>query len=499
MAEELENKQEPVYGQDERGREANSSESQGNSEQKDYRSSRPQRPRIHSQRAYSSDRSNQGGEGGFRPEGFGAGLQGAQGGQYQGGYRPRNNYQGGYQQRQQGGYQPRQRQQGGYQPRQQGGYQPRQQGGYQQRQQQGGYQPRQQQDGYQPRQQQEGYQQRQQGGYQQRQQGGYQQRQQGGYQQRQQGGYQQRQQGGYQQRGYQQRGYQQGGYQQEGFQQGGYQQRGGYGQPRRQHTPGYNPNAKYSLKKRIEYKEENIDPNEPIRLNKYLANAGVCSRREADEYIQAGAVLVNGTVVTELGTKVLRSDEVKFRDQPVTMEKKVYVLLNKPKDYVTTSDDPQQRKTVMDLVKNACEERIYPVGRLDRNTTGVLLLTNDGDLASKLTHPKFLKKKVYHVYLDKPVTATDLQKIAEGIELEDGEVHADAIEYASPTDEKQVGIEIHSGKNRIVRRIFESLGYRVVKLDRVQFAGLTKKNLRRGDWRFLTQKEVEMLRMGAFE
>ena len=514
MAEELENKQEPVYGQDERGREANSSESQGNSEQKDYRSSRPQRPRIHSQRAYSSDRSNQGGEGGFRPEGFGAGLQGAQGGQYQGGYRPRNNYQGGYQQRQQGGYQPRQRQQGGYQQRQQGGYQQRQQGGYQQRQQQGGYQPRQQQDGYQPRQQQGGYQQRQQGGYQQRQQGGYQQRQQGGYQQRQQGGYQQRQQGGYQQRGYQQggyqqegfqqggyqqRGYQQGGYQQEGFQQGGYQQRGGYGQPRRQHTPGYNPNAKYSLKKRIEYKEENIDPNEPIRLNKYLANAGVCSRREADEYIQAGAVLVNGTVVTELGTKVLRSDEVKFRDQPVTMEKKVYVLLNKPKDYVTTSDDPQQRKTVMDLVKNACEERIYPVGRLDRNTTGVLLLTNDGDLASKLTHPKFLKKKVYHVYLDKPVTATDLQKIAEGIELEDGEVHADAIEYASPTDEKQVGIEIHSGKNRIVRRIFESLGYRVVKLDRVQFAGLTKKNLRRGDWRFLTQKEVEMLRMGAFE
>ena len=462
MAEELENKQEPVYGQDERGREANSSESQGNSEQKDYRSSRPQRPRIHSQRAYSSDRSNQGGEGGFRPEGFGAGLQGAQGGQYQGGYRPRNNYQGGYQQRQQGGYQ--QRQQGGYQQRQQGGYQPRQR-------------------------QQGGYQQRQQGGYQPRQQGGYQQRQQGGYQQRQQGGYQQRQQGGYQQRGYQQRGYQQ----------RGYQQRGGYGQPRRQHTPGYNPNAKYSLKKRIEYKEENIDPNEPIRLNKYLANAGVCSRREADEYIQAGAVLVNGTVVTELGTKVLRSDEVKFRDQPVTMEKKVYVLLNKPKDYVTTSDDPQQRKTVMDLVKNACEERIYPVGRLDRNTTGVLLLTNDGDLASKLTHPKFLKKKVYHVYLDKPVTATDLQKIAEGIELEDGEVHADAIEYASPTDEKQVGIEIHSGKNRIVRRIFESLGYRVVKLDRVQFAGLTKKNLRRGDWRFLTQKEVEMLRMGAFE
>ena len=225
----------------------------------------------------------------------------------------------------------------------------------------------------------------------------------------------------------------------------------------------------------------------------------MCSRREADEYIQAGVVTVNGTVVTELGTKVHRSDEVKFHDQPVSLEQKVYVLLNKPKGFVTTSDDPQQRKTVMDLVKNACPERIYPVGRLDRNTTGVLLLTNDGDLASKLTHPKFLKKKVYHVTLDKSVAAEDIQKIAEGIELEDGEVHADAIEYASDTDKSQVGIEIHSGKNRIVRRIFESLGYRVVKLDRVMFAGLTKKNLRRGDWRFLTEKEVDMLRMGAFE
>ena len=253
MAEELENKQEPVYGQDERGREANSSESQGNSEQKDYRSSRPQRPRIHSQRAYSSDRSNQGGEGGFRPEGFGAGLQGAQGGQYQGGYRPRNNYQGGYQQR--------------------------------------------------------------------------------------------------------------------------------------QRTPGYDPNAKYSMKKRIEYKEENYDPNEPLRLNKFLANAGICSRREADEFIQAGVVSVNGEVVTELGTKIKRTDEIKFHDQPVTLEKKVYVLLNKPKDCVTTSDDPQQRKTVMDLVKNVCPERIYPVGRLDRNTTGVLLLTNDGDYSRYLELP----------------------------------------------------------------------------------------------------------------
>ena len=264
-------------------------------------------------------------------------------------------------------------------------------------------------------------------------------------------------------------------------------------------TPGYDPSAKYSMKKRIEYKETHIDPNEPIRLNKYLANAGVCSRREADDFIQAGVVTVNGQVVTELGTKVLRGDEVKFHDQPVTLEKKVYVLLNKPKDYVTTSDDPQQRKTVMDLVKDACPERIYPVGRLDRNTTGVLLLTNDGEMASKLTHPKFLKKKVYHVYLDKNVTMHDMQQIASGIELEDGEIHADAIEYADDHDKSQVGIEIHSGKNRIVRRIFESLGYRVTKLDRVQFAGLTKKNLRRGDWRFLTEQEVDMLRMGAYE
>ena len=253
------------------------------------------------------------------------------------------------------------------------------------------------------------------------------------------------------------------------------------------------------MKKRIEYKEENYDPNEPIRLNKYLANAGICSRREADEYIQAGVITVNGEVVTELGTKVLRTDEVKFHDQPVNIEKKVYVLLNKPKDYVTTSDDPQQRKTVMDLVKNACRERIYPVGRLDRNTTGVLLLTNDGDMASKLTHPKFLKKKIYHVYLDKNVTAHDIQQIRDGIQLEDGEIQADECEYADEKDKKQVGIEIHSGKNRIVRRIFESLGYRVCKLDRVMFAGLTKKGIKRGDWRFLTEQEVAMLHTGHYE
>lgn len=449
-----------------------------------YKPGRSPRPRIHQQvRPY-----NQGGynrnqsqeEGGFRPEGFGASLQSSapqrpQGeyGQPRGGYRPRFNPNNNGE----GGYRPRTNsyQQGGYQPRQQGGYQPRG-GSYQQ----GGYRPR-------FNQQAEG------------EDGGYQPRQQGGYQPRQQGGYQPRQQGGYQPRG---------GY---GQPRGGYQQRGGYGQPRqqggynkqrggyRQHTADYDPNAKYSFKKRIEYKEENYDPNEPIRLNKFLANAGVCSRREADEFIQAGVVTVNGQVVTELGTKVLRTDEVKFHDAPVTPEKKVYVLLNKPKDYVTTSDDPQQRKTVMELVKGACPERIYPVGRLDRNTTGVLLLTNDGDLASKLTHPKFLKKKIYHVYLDKNVTAHDMQQIAEGITLEDGDIKADDIQYADAVDKKQVGIEIHSGKNRIVRRIFESLGYKVTKLDRVQFAGLTKKNLRRGDWRYLTEEEVDRLRMGAYE
>lgn len=297
---------------------------------------------------------------------------------------------------------------------------------------------------------------------------------------------------------------QQGGEQQRSFRprfnNGG--QQGGYGRPQggyRPRTADYNPNAKYSMKKQIEYKEVLADPDEPIRLNKFLANAGICSRREADEFITAGVVSVNGEIVTELGTKVKRSDEVKFHDQPVSIERKVYVLLNKPKDCVTTSDDPQERKTVMDFVKGACKERIYPVGRLDRNTTGVLLLTNDGDLASKLTHPKFLKKKIYHVYCDKNVTKADLDQIVQGITLDDGEIHADAISYASDTDKSQVGIEIHSGKNRIVRRIFESLGYRVVKLDRVYFAGLTKKGLRRGDWRYLTEQEVAMLRMGSFE
>ena len=381
---------------------------------------RSPRPRIHAQRAYS-ERSNYNRpaqeEGGFRPEGFGAGLQ--SGAPQRPSYSNRfNNGEGGYSNR--GGYN---NQRGSYGSNR-GGYNNNRGGGYNNH-----------------------------------------------------GGYNNNRGGGYNNRG-------------------GYNNnRGGY----RQHSADYDPNAKYSLKKRIEYKEENYDPNEPIRLNKFLANAGVCSRREADEFIQAGVVTVNGEVVTELGTKVMRTDEIKFHDQPVSLEKKVYVLLNKPKDYVTTSDDPQQRKIVMDLVKDACTERIYPVGRLDRNTTGVLLLTNDGDLASKLTHPKFLKKKIYHVYTDKNVTAHDLQQIRDGIQLEDGEIKADAVEYADPADKKQVGIEIHSGKNRIVRRIFESLGYKVTKLDRVLFAGLTKKNLRRGDWRYLTEEEVDRLRMGAYE
>ena len=398
-----------------------------------------------------SDDENGGHRDGYRPQGNNYERQGSYGRPM----RPRTNrpnssYNGqdGYQSRE-GSYQsrPRYNREGGYQSRD----------GYQQR--EGGYQPR-------PRYNREG---------------GYQSRE--GYQQRE-GGYQSRprynREGGYQSR------------------EGGYQQReGGYN--RRPRTAGYNPHAKYSMKKQIEYKEKHYDPDEPIRLNKYLANAGVCSRREADDFIQAGVVKVNGEIVTELGTKVKRTDVVLFHDQQVNIEKKVYVLLNKPKDYVTTSDDPQNRKTVMDLVKGACRERIYPVGRLDRNTTGVLLLTNDGELATKLTHPQYLKKKIYHVHLDKNVTAADIKQIADGIMLEDGEIHADAIEYASETDRKQVGIEIHSGRNRIVRRIFEHLGYKVIRLDRVYFAGLTKKNVRRGDWRFLTEQEVSMLWMGAFE
>lgn len=258
------------------------------------------------------------------------------------------------------------------------------------------------------------------------------------------------------------------------------------------------PKRKPMLSKPVKYKED-IDPNTPIRLNKYLANAGVCSRREADTFIEAGVVKVNGQVVNELGAKVLRGDLVTFHDDPVKLESKVYVLLNKPKNTLTTSDDPKNRKTVMDLVKNACPERIFPVGRLDRNTTGVLLLTNDGDLASKLMHPKYKKKKIYQVTLDRDVAMEDMQMIADGIELEDGEIHADSIAYVAEDVFNEVGIEIHSGRNRLVRRIFEKLGYHVIKLDRVLFAGLTKKNLPKGRWRYLNEQEVNMLRMGAFE
>lgn len=423
------------------------------------REGRVMRPRIQrAERAYTANGADGAQEGRpFRPSynredrGFGGEQRSYGGGQrpYRS-YQPRQDYnrEGGYANRE-GGY----NREGGFRPNN-GGY--RREGGYGNR--EGGYNRE---GGFRPNN------------------GGY--RREGGYGNRE-GGYRDNNGGGFRRP--------QGGYGNNHFGGGRLQQR---------RTGNYDPNAKYSMKKQIEYKELNVDPDAPIRLNKFLANAGVCSRREADEFITAGVVSVNGTVVTELGTKVKRTDEVKFHEQPVSIERKVYVLLNKPKDYVTTSDDPQNRKTVMDLVKNVCRERIYPVGRLDRNTTGVLLFTNDGELASKLTHPKFLKKKIYHVTTDKNVTAADMRQIAEGITLEDGEIRADAIDYASPTDKKQIGIEIHSGKNRIVRRIFEALGYRVVKLDRVLFAGLTKKNVRRGDWRFLTEQEVNMLRMGAFE
>ena len=293
---------------------------------------------------------------------------------------------------------------------------------------------------------------------------------------------------------------QDGGYQRQGGYQrpGGYNNRGGYGQQGGFRKP---MQKRQDNRKRIEYQDVIHDPEEEIRLNKYLANAGVCSRREADEFIQAGVVKVNGQTVTELGTKVHRGDNVLFHDQLVNIERKIYILLNKPKDCVTTVDDPQERKTVMDYIKGACKERVYPVGRLDRNTTGVLLLTNDGEMATKLTHPRFLKKKIYHARLDRAVSQEDMDALLSGVKIGDEDndiVHADEVSYVND-DKTQVGIEIHSGRNRVVRRMFDALGYRVTKLDRVQFAGLTKKKLRRGDWRFLTEKEVNMLRMGAYE
>lgn len=232
-----------------------------------------------------------------------------------------------------------------------------------------------------------------------------------------------------------------------------------------------------------------------IRLNRFIANAGVCSRREADLLIQKGLISVNGVITTEMGTIVKTTDKVIYNQKELNCEKKVYVLLNKPKDVVTTKEDENSRLTVLDLVRNACEERIYPVGRLDKNTTGVLLLTNDGDLTKQLTHPKFEHKKIYHVFLDKAVTKAHMELIASGIKLEDGPIKADYIEYVGD-DRHQVGIEIHSGRNRIVRRIFESLEYQVEKLDRVYFAGLTKKNLKRGQWRYLSETEVKLLKAG---
>ena len=481
----------------------------------------------------------------------------------QGGYQPRNNYgprqQGGYQPRPYGQQRPNQGGYNRYNQGQGGSYAPQprpeapdtvgtpssaaegtehtdaaapqqqpQQGGYQQHrnnygqqrpynnnrynQGQGGYgQQRPNQGGY------NRYNNQGQGGYQQRpNQGGYNRYNQGqggyGQQRPNQGGYNRYNQG---QGGYGQQRPNQGNRYNQG--QGGYQQRpnqgnrynnqgqGGYGRPnqgnryQKNNGPVRQGKSFTPRPKRVEYEMPLPDPDEKIRLNKFMANAGLCSRREADEFIQQGLVKVNGEVVTELGTKISHSDTVEYDEKVVALESKCYILLNKPKDCVTTSDDPNGRTTVLDLVKGACDERIYPVGRLDRNTTGVLLLTNDGDLASKLTHPKYVKKKIYHVWTDKDISEEDMQRIADGIELEDGPIHADAISYATETDRNQAGIEIHSGRNRIVRRIFESLGYHVTKLDRVYFAGLTKKNLPRGRWRYLTQEEVNYLKMGSFE
>ena len=356
----------------------------------------------------------------------------------------RNNYnrnsrpQGGF--NRDGGYNNRQGGYNNYRQQNQGGYKNRQQGGFNNNRQQGGY-------------------------------NNYRQQNQGGYNNRQQGGFSNNRQGGYNNR-----------------------QQGGFNNHRPQAGKRFTPRPQ-----QIIYDAPVVDPNEEIRLNKFMANAGICSRREADELIQKGMVKVNGVAVSELGTKIKREDVVEYNDQVVTLENKCYILLNKPKDCVTTSDDPDGRLTVMDLVKNACKERIYPVGRLDRNTTGVLLLTNDGDLASKLTHPKFVKKKIYQVWTDKNISEEDMQRLADGIELEDGPIHADAISYVNDRDRNQAGIEIHSGRNRIVRRMFEHLGYRVTKLDRVYFAGLTKKNLPRGRWRYLSQEEVNFLKQGSFE
>ena len=278
--------------------------------------------------------------------------------------------------------------------------------------------------------------------------------------------------------------------------------RGGFRKPRRDDSEGIN--RMLSSKPQVsemQYSDNDVVPTQipdEIRLNKYIANSGVCSRREADLHIQAGVVTVNGEVVTELGTKINPLvDEIRFNGERLRGEEKVYIVMNKPKGYVTTASDPHAEKTVMDLLKN-CPARVFPVGRLDKNTTGVLMFTNDGDIAEKLTHPAYDKKKIYQVILDRPVSQEDYEKILAGIELGDGLIKADELEYIDATDHKKIGIEIHSGKNRIVRRIFESLGYDVRALDRVYFAGLTKKGLKKGEWRFLTPGEANILRMGAY-
>ncbi len=277
-------------------------------------------------------------------------------------------------------------------------------------------------------------------------------------------------------------------------------------QGERRFKPKYPPNrmGMGATSPRPQYDSTNYPKFEPhkieetVRLNRYISMSGLCSRREADELITSGQVSVDGTIITELGTKIALTAEVKINDKTIENEKKVYLVLNKPKGYVTSLEDPHAEKTVMELIKGGCTERVYPVGRLDKNSLGVLLFTNDGDLAKQLTHPSHAKKKVYQVTLDKPISKSDMERIVEGIELEDGEIHADEISWVG-TSKAEVGIEIHSGRNRVVRRIFEYLGYTVKKLDRVYFAGLTKAKLKRGEWRFLTPKEVERLRSGRYE
>ncbi|HCQ30162.1 MAG TPA: rRNA pseudouridine synthase [Flavobacteriales bacterium] len=269
--------------------------------------------------------------------------------------------------------------------------------------------------------------------------------------------------------------------------------------PKKQHKSSAKSSHKkpYRKPKPKKINESKVVEDGSVRLNKFLANAGICSRREADELIKAGVVSVNGKIVTELGTRVKPTDKVVYGGQAINPEKPVYILLNKPKDYITTVDDPFKRKTVLQLIAKACKERVYPVGRLDRNTTGVLLLTNDGELTKRLTHPAFDVKKIYHVTLDQNVAKSDLERLAEGITLDDGtKVYADAVSYVGDgSNKKEVGLELHTGQNRVVRRMFEALGYKVTKLDRVMFAGLTKKNVPRGKWRFLTEKEVHFLKM----